>query len=643
MTGKYYVDDVAPIITVDVDESNVPFAQVGKDFKVFEHSATDGYSFVTEDSVKVYHSGNVVALNDGVFKPHEVGIYAIEYTATDAFGNVATKRIEVEAKNSFSKLGIEINGTIGEIPYGQLVQLPSVTVSGGAGGTIVSVKVNAVDAEKDVEIKNDTFRALYAGLYQVVYTAKDYIGTTTSKSLWINVAFSGAPVFDENSIVLPSAFVSGEEYRFADYFATYYDGNGGSEQIKAVISVDDADGARTLTDGRYVPVASDSSSVAVITFSFTANGQVTSVVRELPILTIGKGIGHLTSYFTTDGTSEAVNDALIFAPNGTESMWLAFAKAISQRYLTIGMRRDDAGSFTKMDILLRDVSDPNATVKLTYRNDYGALTLSINDGAECKANFDTKGNFAIKYDNASKRIFDVLGMEVATITTYADGSEFDGFPSGMVYLEIEADGSFGITSIANQNLNNFVRDAIAPLLTINGSFSGTYVPGQVITLPSATAYDVLSAIGDISVVVKSADGQVVLSGTADKELTFVPQTYGTYSVVYSVADASGNKMTYSSSVVVIDNVKPTLTFEGTVPATAKVGTTLTLPKYTVSDNGDIGKVIVKNYVCGPDGIMLSVASDGTVKLNARGTYIVYYLVVDGNDNVVNYTFTVTVS
>ncbi len=643
LTGKYYVDDVAPIITIDVDENDVPFAQVGKDFKVFDHSATDGYSFVAKDTVRVIHGGKDVELNNGVFKPHEVGDYTIEYTATDAFGNVATKSIVVEAKNSFATLSINIDGTIGDIPYGQLVQLPSVTVLGGAGGVVTNVKVTAVDANKDVEIKNDTFRALYAGLYRVEYTAKDYIGTSASKSLWVNVAFSAAPIFDEKNIVLPSAFIADEAYQFSDYFATYYNGNGGSEQIKAVITVTDADGERVLTDGNFVPVASEENSVAIITISFSVNGQSTSVVREVPILTINGGLGYLKNYFATNGTIDAVNDALIFAPNDAESMQVAFANAISQRYLTIGMRRENVDSFTKMDILLRDISDSDATVKLTYRNNYGALTLSINDGAEFKANFDTKGNFAIKYDNASKRIFDVLGMEIATITTYQDGSDFNGFPSGMAYFEIETDGRFALTSIANQNFNNYFTDSITPLLTINGSFSGTYVPGQTITLPSATAYDVLSATSEITVVIKTADGNVVLSGTANKALTFVPQDYGTYSVVYSVTDASDNIMTYSSSIVVIDNVKPSLTFNGTIPETAKVGTSLTLPKYTITDNGDITKVVVKNYVCGPDGIMIPVASDGTVKLNARGTYIVYYFVVDGNDNAVNYTFTITVS
>ena len=234
-------------------------------------------------------------------------------------------------------------------------------------------------------------------------------------------------------------------------------------------------------------------------------------------------------------------------------------------------------------------------------------------------------------------------MEIGTITTYQNGAAFNGFPSGSVYMEIEADGKVGITTIANQNFNNYVRDSITPLLTINGSFSGSYLPGQTITLPSASAYDVLGAVGDITVVVKSASGEVVATGSASEALSFVLQNYGTYSVVYSVTDASGNKMSYSSSLVVVDDVKPTLTFDGSVPETVKAGTSITVPGYTVSDNGDLSRVIVKRYICGPDGIILVIGSDNTVRFDRRGEYILYFFVIDENDNSTNYAFRITVS
>ncbi len=645
LTQKYYIDNVAPVITVDVDENAVPFAKVGKEFSVFSYVAKDAYSRVVEQSVKVLYNGDEIELDNGAFTPKSVGDYLIVYTATDTFGNVATKIITVEAKNSLPKLNITLDGTIpDELSFGELVQLPNATADGGAGGITINVEVIALEANKSVEIINNTFRALYAGPYQIKYTATDYIGSTP-KSVYFypEVNVSAAPIFDETSIVLPGAFISGETYEFSEYFATYYKGNGGSEQIKAVITVTDANGTNELTSGKYVPLASETVNTAEITFSFTANGQTTSVVKNVPILTVKRGVGYLKNFFATDGTVDATNDALIFAPGGTETVNVAFAKAISQRYLTVGMKRTDENPFSEMNVILRDISNPDVTVKLTYRVKGSNLTFSINDGVEYKANFDTNGNLAIKYDNASKRIYDVLGMEIGKITHCQDGSEFNGFPSGMAYMEIQADGQFALTSIANQNFNSFIRDAITPLLTVDGSFSGTYVPGQTVTLPAATAYDVLSSTGEITVTVKSSSGQVLVSGTASEELTFTPQSYGTYSVMYSVADSSGNKTNYTSSIVVVDNVKPTLTFDGEIAQTAKVGTKLKLPSYTVSDNGDISKAVVKTYVCGPDGILVNVTGDSTYKLDKKGNYTIYYFVVDDNNNTANYTFKITVS
>jgi len=102
-------------------------------------------------------------------------------------------------------------------------------------------------------------------------------------------------------------------------------------------------------------------------------------------------------------------------------------------------------------------------------------------------------------------------------------------------------------------------------------------------------------------------------------------------------------LSYPSSIIVVDDIKPTLTFDGGVPATAKSGTTFKIPGYTVSDNGDISNVVVKKYICGPDGIMNVVGSDNTIKFGRKGEYILYYFVVDENNNTTNYAFKITVS
>ena len=89
-------------------------------------------------------------------------------------------------------------------------------------------------------------------------------------------------------------------------------------------------------------------------------------------------------------------------------------------------------------------------------------------------------------------------------------------------------------------------------------------------------------------------------------------------------------------------MKATLTFNGVLPEMADWGDTLTLPKYTINDNGDTSKATVKIYACAPDGIM-TLVKDGKVTLNRKGQYTIYYFVVDENNNPTNYTFYIQVA
>ena len=142
--------------------------------------------------------------------------------------------------------------------------------------------------------------------------------------------------------------------------------------------------------------------------------------------------------------------------------------------------------------------------------------------------------------------------------------------------------------------------------------------------------------------VRTEEGETLLSTTADRENVFIPQDYGTYAVVYTVTDASGNKISVSTSLIVIDDVKPTLTFNGEIAETAVWGSTMQLPTYIVNDNGDLTKVTVKVYVCAPDGIM-TLVKDGKVTFTRKGQYTIYYFVLDENNNPTNYTFYVQVN
>lgn len=646
LTQPFVSDTDAPIITVKANEE-LPYAEVGTPFKVFDFLAEDGYAAVVEKSVKVYRGKTELTVSaDGTFVPDSVGEYSIVYAAKDAFGNVANKTVVIEARNSIPNPEIEILGNLPETAtFGDTIYLPDYYGYGGAGDVQVSVKVTAINTGEEIPVQHGQFVCLQEGDYMVEYTARDYIGNVKTSYQWIyDVTRQTTPVFDETQLVLPKVFIVGDAYNFKQYKAVYYTADGVAEEIVGKVTVTDASGTDVAINGAYTPKASETVQTAIVKFTFEKSATRKTVIeREIPILTIQQGqLGFLTKFFVSENAEvEAKNEAIYFTAIAGENAKYSFAKMVNEKYLTIGLKRNDAKDFNVIKITVRDVYESEAMVTFTFTNTEKGLTCSINGNKASTANYDSTGKFGFTYDATTKNVLDVLGMKIGTIDTYANGESFAGFPNGAVYLDFETDGCVGLNLISNQTFNNYIRDAITPRITVNGSFTGTYVPGQQIVFPTASAYDVLSAIGEVKLTVKNESGETLLTATADKETIFVPEQYGTYSVSYSVTDASNNRISFSTSIVVNDDVKPTLTFNGEVPETAAWGSTLKLPTYTINDNGDTTKATVKVYVCAPDGIM-TLVTDGQVHLNRKGEYTIYYFVMDENNNPTNYTFYVQV-
>jgi hypothetical protein len=109
----------------------------------------------------------------------------------------------------------------------------------------------------------------------------------------------------------------------------------------------------------------------------------------------------------------------------------------------------------------------------------------------------------------------------------------------------------------------------------------------------------------------------------------------------------GTPKTYNKAIVRLgfivcsDQVRPSLEFDREFITEAKSGDNFVLPNYTVKDNGDVTKVIVKAYLCTPDGIMHAIKGK-SVTFTGAGTYVIYYQLIDENDNSAFYAFTVCV-
>lgn len=649
LSERYVEDNGNPQVTVDVPEGGAPTAKTNEAYKIFDFTATDAETCVVKKDVAVTINGTPVEIFEGedgykYFKPTvQNGIYTITYTATDAFGNATSVSVDITAKRKLAAIELSVDN-IADCVYGQTVTLPTPTYSGGSGSLTLSVKVMCDGKQIPVEY-GEVSTSGNGTQYTVEYTVTDYAGQTATKQVSFNAVRTDKPVFDAQTVVLPTAFIEGDTFTFGQYTAVYYDEAHNATPITATVSVTDGKSTRTIgADGAYTPAVSDSVTNATVTVTFAYGDKQDEYTYIVPIQSPQMGESYyLTGFFTANNASvTATAKGIEFAANGDE-MSMAFARAVHSRQLILrfvaGQEQMGNGTFT---LTLADTHDCNAVQKFTFSYDNG-YRVSVNGGKPVKASTDNNGYLYLGYNAADNTVTDGLSNVIATLSTTASGRPFSGFTSGSVYVSIEASGvsTLYINTINNQKTNNTPVDSATPYMFINGVFEGRVADGTEIVIPSAEAYDVLGTIGDITVTVYGPDNSKLLSASASTENRLTVSELGSYTVEYLVRDSNGKKKSVKEYFTVYDACKPSLTFTSELQPRALVGATLKLPEYTVSDNDDVANVNVVVTVLLPGGRATAV-TDGRYTFEQKGWYTVCYYAYDANNNCAFYSFRIQI-
>ena len=158
-------------------------------------------------------------------------------------------------------------------------------------------------------------------------------------------------------------------------------------------------------------------------------------------------------------------------------------------------------------------------------------------------------------------------------------------------------------------------DVIAPIITVLGANPVTIALGSTYTDLGVTAIDAVD--GNVT-------ASVVRTGIVNTLLL------GTYTLTYTVSDASGNVATATRSVNVTDQTIPVITIIGANPMTIAAGSSYTELGATATDNVN-------------GTITASIVRSGSVNPLVVGTYTITYRVSDasGNDDVATRTVYVT--
>ncbi len=666
-------DENGPVLTVDMDGmAEAPDAKVGVPYKLFAVTAEDDFCDASSVRVtsRVLFGNETVEVKNGAFTPAQAGRYTIEYTAKDGYGNSTVRRIEVEARTDISPVRLVMNEDWAEkLQYGVPVTFPDYAGEGGSGRYYYSQTVTCNG--DPVEAEGGGFTPLADGEYVVTLRVDDYLGQSDTETKTYTVSYEALFVFEEDSILLPPAFLAGNPYVFTEYTAGYYAAEG-SERSEAVARIEVTDGNGTHTvgaDGLYTPAAGSPVKEAAvrIIFEAQAGGKTIekTIERTVPIVELQSGSGFITQYFLLgNGTMTARNQYITLEAAAAGDVTAQFIRAVPVDEFSMEFKANEQdgvvrSGFDALEITLTDKYDPSVQLVFTLRNDGDGITLLVN-GKDPRSMFgsfaDASGqNIVLSYSDADLALSGAESSSLGVVEEDAQGRPFGGFPSKEVYVTLrlvgaESGSALNVVSLDNQLLFNAMTDTTQPLLYVDGSYSGMFTVGSEVTLPAARAYDVLNYTTPAALTVTYPDGSyvtsvdgVVLNGApADREYTILTDRLGNYSVSYSTTDLSGRYREAAKQLSVFDDVLPSLTLDEALPERVWEGTEVSIPSYTVTDNGDLSKVTVEAFYIDAGGLMHT--ASGVIVADKAGTYTLCFLLTDenGNMNTVVYSFVAVV-
>ncbi len=658
-------DEIPPVLTVDLGEyteDNLPKGLINYSYPLFNASARDAFDGTIDTLVEVvfgYDTTNPkqISVKNGAFKPSEPGTYRICYSATDSHGNSTEKYFYVDVETSYPNLELEFDSVVTEMTEGDLYVIPPYTVTNALGDANIELK--ATLNGKEIEFTEQGVRPFASGEMKVTYTVKDFVGRKTTQTHTVTVNEATKPTFIEEPL-LPRRFIAGNSYVFPSINAYNYVTAQG-ETIPSQIYVKENGNERALENGKYV--AGDVSEVEVI-YRAAIGQSVGEWSVTLPVYNVKtNGYLDMSKYFLPmddKGSVESTSSSVDLCVTGDATFeFLNYVTVYP--FITEFTYAKNPANVEKFHVYLTDIEDDSKFLKFTYDLKGGATSFYVNDNQ----NLTSAVSVALKEGGRNQLIFkadekavyfDINKGSAFPVSTFYNGQEFTGFTNERVYVTYAFEGVKNTASIGINNLNltyfsNDNGDYMSPLVSLLGKVGGEREINEVVELPQIVANDVFSGDVDAYIVVKTPSGQ--FATTVDgkllnnflydqSSLKIKLSEYGKYEVHITAYDAAGNSGFATMVIRVVDTAAPTLTLNGDVAKTAKVGDEIDIPAAEVRDNLT-QNCTVKTYVFYPNGSILKMAAgDNGFIPTSEGVYTVVYYAMDEAGNFTSLRFTITV-
>ena len=628
---QYLFDDVAPTLSVDLNgEHAAPNSALGNTYTLFNATARDFYDaevpVLTEVKYENLSTGKYcdVFVQDGKFITDKVGKYTITYTAKDLSGNSAQEELSFYCYGTSEEIsleGVDEEQTVSVFDEVTIVGKDGVTAKGGNGNLHVECAVYAPDGQ-EVNLKNNTFIPEMVGDYKIVYTAKDYFGVEAKEESIVHVSAIARAIFlTEPS--LPEVLISGFSYTLPNAVAKTCEDNSVKDTVVETYVND------KKVEGSFIATESGFTKVEYRAYLSGNTGNYEAITKTIAVVN-GDGGKDQAAYFYDEAgkvDAEVVENGVKLSLN--ESGVISFANKLNGELFEFTANYNVTKlNFSKMRVVLFDAE--KSGVSVTFRLAFSANGVTIGLPNTEMSMLASKGTtFALKYNNNQCVLNDINNNVNNFIRVDDNGNAFTGF-SGAVFMKIYFDEVSGDSEMTVQSLNaqafgsNKTKDDVDPQIAIKGEYLYKHKVGDTLTVYTAKAYDVLNEVVDFTVSVTAPDGSVLLNkASPDQEYSVELNQRGIYKIIYTAKDLAGNDVRGGSTVEAGDVNKPTLTVNGNVAQSYKVGATVELPNVTVSD--DTGMAYCDIFVELPTGeVRLLVHYENDKKVSYLSTLDEHY-------------------
>lgn len=640
------------VITIDFGTygaDNLPAAEIGKEYALFPAKATVGRIAVGV-GVKVYylygaHSRLSVETKNGAFVPDRAGEYEAEYTAENFYGETETKTFRVLAVNDAVQLSAvpsRVESTAGKET---VLPLPAVTKDDRFGTLSVRLtaakgnyKETVYEGTYGEEVPRYSFPA--SGEWQLEWEIFDYSRSVTCISS-ADVTAPEAEFFNAEQVTVEPVFLRGRTYRLPEVKVLTYDENGVKYE-NAAVSVAFGDGGYSEIENHTFTADTDAAKIG-IKWSY---GELNKTI-EVPVASLTDDNGGIDTSALLGGKATVSEDGLEVDTATTKQ--LKFTNKLHTGSMTLNLNLADFSANAGFTLSLTDPYDKANTLLMRFTvNGDGGITVrgAGNDSVALKAHDGTVREINISYANKSRLLKVDNGIDKEEKNTLSVGG-FGGFQSDEAFLNVDFTGNGGkfiLARINGQKLGEIGRDAIAPKITVNGTYTAEIPVGKEFEIYSAYALDVLDGYRNAVVNVKDAETGEFLQTVDGKTLNGLDAS-ATYKVVankrqririqYQAKDLSGRDASEVMYISALGEVSPEIAVGEIVQTVAKTGDKLVLPAYSAKDPLG-GNVEIFVAVFDPEGKGSYI--NGEYVFTKKGSYKIVIAAFDEEGNMAEYCY-----